>query len=316
MHNSLNIKNIGIVGTGLIGASWTTYFLSKGFRVFATDPAPNAETKLHDFVTTTWAQLQAESLIEPNASLDNLQFSAKMDQALASVDFVQESTPENLDLKIQLIEKVSHIVPKDVIIASSSSGLMVSDFQVNAHHPERVVLGHPFNPPHIIPLVEVSGGKLTASKVVDSTMQFYQDIGKTPVRLNKEIKGHIANRLQFALFREVMYLLENDVATVADIDKALTEGPGLRWALLGQFMNSSLGGGEGGFPHMMAHLGEAIESWWADLSTMNKIDHTTVQKVESQLTDTFAHHERANIVQARDKLILQIIKAKKSENLP
>lgn len=193
---------------------------------------------------------------------------------------------------------------------------MVSDFQINARHPERVALGHPFNPPHIIPLVEVAGGKLTASKAVNNAMQFYQDIGKTPVRLNKEIKGHIANRLQFALFREVMYLLENDVATVADIDKALTERPGLRWALLGQFMNSSLGGGDGGFPHMMAHLGGAIESWWTDLSTMQKIDPTTVQKVEAQLADTFAHHKRADIVQARDKLILQMIKAKKAENLP
>lgn len=316
MQNTLNINTIGIVGTGLIGASWATYFLSKGFTVIATDPAPNAEEKLRNFVQTAWSLLVQENLIAATASLDKLHFDADMAKALVGVDFVQESAPENLAFKIELMANISHIVRPDVIIASSSSGLMVSDFQVNAVHPERIVLGHPFNPPHIIPLVEVVGGKLTDEKVVADAMQFYNEIGKTPVRLNKEIKGHIANRLQFALFREVMYLLENDVASVADIDKALTEGPGLRWALLGQFMNSSLGGGEGGFPHMMAHLGGAIEAWWADLGKIEKINPDTVKKVEAQLADTFAHHERADIIAARDKLILQMLQAKKAENLP
>lgn len=310
MQNSLNITTVGIVGTGLIGASWATYFLSKGFKVVATDPAPNAEEKLNSFVTTAWEKLAQENLIDLSASLDHLTFCSDMQAALVEVDFVQESAPENLAFKIELMQKISQIVRPDVIIASSSSGLMVSDFQINATHPERIVLGHPFNPPHIIPLVEVVGGQLTDKKIVDNTLQFYQEIGKTPVRLNKEIKGHIANRLQFALFREVMYLLENDVASVADIDKALTEGPGLRWALLGQFMNSSLGGGEGGFPHMMVHLGGAIEEWWADLGKIETINPETVKKVENQLADTFAHHQRADIVQARDKLILEMVRAK------
>lgn len=208
MEHQSSINTIGIVGTGLIGASWATYFLSKGFKVHATDPAPNAQQKLTRFIDRAWAFLTEQGLVsglvDDSATLNNLTFNADMATALADVDFVQESAPENLAFKITLMQQISQCVRPDVIIASSSSGLMVSDFQIAALHPERIVLGHPFNPPHIIPLVEVVGGKLTAPQVIDQTMQFYQAIGKKPIRLNKEIKGHIANRLQFALFREVM----------------------------------------------------------------------------------------------------------------
>lgn len=307
-----DIKTIGVVGTGLIGASWTTYFLSQGFTVRATDPAPNAKEKLYAFITKAWQTLADNNLIKDNASLDNLSFDEDMHSALANVDFVQENAPERLEFKIDLIAQISNIVRPNVIIASSSSGLLPSDFQINANLPERVLLGHPFNPLHIIPLVEVVGGKLTAPHYIDQAMAFYQAIGKTPIRLNKEIKGHIANRLQFALFREVMYLLENEVASVADIDKAVSEGLGLRWAIMGQFMTSGLGGGEGGFGHMMAHLGGAIEDWWADLGTLERINPETVRQVDTELRQIFSKYPQEKIIKARDELIIETIKAKKA----
>lgn len=313
MEHQPSIKTVGIVGTGLIGASWATYFLSKGFKVHATDPAPNAQQKLLEFIERSWGFLTEQGLVSDGASIDQLTFNADMATALADVDFVQESGPENLAFKITLMQQISQCVRPDVIIASSSSGLMVSDFQINAIHPERIVLGHPFNPPHIIPLVEVVGGKLTSPQVIDQAMQFYQAIGKKPIRLNKEIKGHIANRLQFALFREVMYLLENDVASVADLDLAVAEGPGLRWAMIGQFMNSALGGGEGGFAHMMQHLGPAIEAWWADLGDLQKLNPETVKKADAQLKQIFAEHPQPAIVTARDELIMQTIRAKQAQ---
>lgn len=260
MKNDLNVRTVGIVGCGLIGMSWAAYYLAKGFAVRATDPVADAEKKLHAYIDSAWPLLE-EMGLELGADKNNLTFSTNLKEALRGVDFVQENGPERVDLKLKLFKDISDAVGPDVIIASSSSGIPVSDFQTAATNPARIVLGHPFNPPHVVPLVEVVGGKLTSAENVTRAVKFYAQIGKKPIRMNKEMKGHIANRIQAAVFREVLYLLDQDAASLADIDIAMAHGPGLRWAILGQFMNANLGGGDAGIKHLLEHLGPAMEDW-------------------------------------------------------
>ena len=249
MTDTKTIRQIAIIGTGVIGASWTALFLAKGLRVVATDVAPNAETALRKFVKAAWPALERLGL-SPGASQSNLRFTADLAEALAGADLVQENGPERLEFKQKLYGQLDELLPPDVIIASSSSGLKMSEIQSGAvSHPERCVIGHPFNPPHLIPLVEVVGGGKTSEQTIQRAMEFYTSIGKKAVRLNKEMPGHVANRLQGALAREVYYLVAEDVLSAADVDDALSWGPGLRWGIMGNMMLNHLGGGPGGIEH-------------------------------------------------------------------
>lgn len=309
MTDTPAIKSVGIIGGGLIGMSWTALFLAKGLDVRVTDPVGKAEDNLRAFVAEVWPKLETLGLVQ-GASQDRLFFSTEIGVALDGVDFVQENGPERVELKRDIIRSVSEAVRNDVIIASSSSGLMPSTFQDAAVNPGRVLIGHPFNPPHLVPLVEIVGGKLTDETSIAQAISFYKAMGKRPVRLRKEMKGHIANRLQAAILREVFHLVAEDVASIADIDAALSQGPGLRWAILGQFLNSDLGGGEGGFAAFANHLGPAVEDWWTDLGAERKIAPETVAAVIEGLKQEAATHGRTEIEQARDDVLLGIIKAK------
>lgn len=302
------VRKIGIVGTGVIGASWAAYYLARGFDVSATDPAPGAEAKLRELVARAWKSLERIGLA-PGASPDRLAFEADLAAALAGVDFVQENGPERVDVKRQLLAAISAAVGGEVIIASSSSGLAISEIQGAATGPGRVVLGHPFNPPHLIPLVEVVGGKQTAPEVVERTLQFYAAIGKKPIRLRQEIKGHIANRLQAALWREAFHLVAQGVATVADVDTAIAHGPGLRWALLGPFMNLHLSGGAGGIGHMIDHLGPPIESWWRDLGDLSFTPQLRAEAV-SGVDDELTGRALAEVTEARDDVLVRLLSMK------
>ena len=226
MTNTKTIRRIAIIGTGVIGASWTAQFLAKGLEVVATDIAPDAETALRKFVKSAWPALERLGL-SPGASLSNLKFTADLAEAVVGVDLVQENGPERLDFKQKLYKQLDELLPPDVIIASSSSGIKMSDIQSGAAlHPERCVIGHPFNPPHLIPLVEVVGGAKTSEQTIQRAIAFYKSIGKKAMRLNKEMPGHVANRLQGALAREVYYLIAEDVLSAADVDDALVLGAG------------------------------------------------------------------------------------------
>jgi carnitine 3-dehydrogenase len=313
MKNDLNVKTIGIVGCGLIGMSWAAYYLAKGFAVRATDPVADAEKKMRAYIESAWPLLE-ELGLEPGADKNKLFFSTNLKEALAGVDFVQENGPERIDLKLKLFKDISDAIGHDVIIASSSSGIPVSDFQGQATNPARILLGHPFNPPHVIPLVEVVGGKLTSAENVTRAVSFYAQIGKKPVRMNKEMKGHIANRIQAAVFREVLYLLEHNVASLADIDIAMAHGPGLRWAILGQFMNADLGGGEGGIKHLLEHLGPAMEGWWADLGRIEHVTPQMAEKAEAGVNEILKNYKADDIAAARDNVLLQTLKAKVGDN--
>jgi carnitine 3-dehydrogenase len=253
MKDIKTIRRIGIVGTGVIGASWAAQYLARGFEVIATDPAPNAEASLRKYVDDAWPQLTAIGL-SPGASKDRLRFTAKMAEALAKADFVQENGPERPDFKMKLFADMDDATPPDSLIASSSSGITPSVMQTKCKRPERVLVGHPFNPPHIIPLVEVVGGTKTSPDAIQQAMTFYASIGKKPIHLRKEVPGHVANRLQSALYREVMYLIDQDVLSVADADDAVSWGPGLRWGVMGPSLQWHLGGGSGGIEHFMGHL--------------------------------------------------------------
>ncbi len=262
------IHRIAIVGTGVIGASWAAQYLARGFDVVATDPAPNAEANLRKYVDEAWEQLETIGL-SPGASRDRLSFTTDMKAALAQADLVQENGPERPEFKMKLFADMDAATPPDSIIASSSSGITPSVMQSKCKHPERVLVGHPFNPPHIIPLVEVVGGTKTSPEAIQAAMAFYASIGKKPIHLKKELPGHVANRLQAALYREMLYLIEQGVLSVEDTDVAVSHGPGLRWGVMGQSLQWHLGGGEGGIKHFMDHLMEPLAGMMRVLGTPN-----------------------------------------------
>jgi 3-hydroxyacyl-CoA dehydrogenase len=262
------IRNIAIVGTGVIGASWAAYYLSRGFSVIATDPAPNAEINLRKYVDAAWTTLSKNGL-SPNASRERLTFQPKMAEALAKADFVQENAPERPDFKIKLFVEMDDVTPPDSILASSSSGITMDVIQSQCKRPERCVIGHPFNPPHVIPLVEVVGGAKTSSQTIENTMAFYASIGKKPIRLFKALPGHVANRLQAALYKEVLYLIQQGVLSVEDADAAVSYGPGPRWGVMGPSLQWHLGGGQNGIHHFMEHLMDPMAGLMKTLGSPN-----------------------------------------------
>jgi 3-hydroxyacyl-CoA dehydrogenase len=265
------IRRIAIVGTGVIGASWAAQYLARGFDVIATDPAPNAEANLRNYVDEAWPAL-TEIGLSSGASRDRLSFTTDMREALSQADFVQENGPERPDFKIKLFADMDDATPTDSIIASSSSGITPSVMQTNCKHPERVLIGHPFNPPHIIPLVEVVGGSKTSPEAIQQAMAFYASIGKKPIKLNKELPGHVGNRLQIALYKEVMYLIQQGILSVSDADDAVSYGPGLRWGVMGPSLQWHLAGGSGGIQHFMEHLMPGMVATFNILGTPDVTD--------------------------------------------
>jgi 3-hydroxyacyl-CoA dehydrogenase len=262
---SREIKKIAVIGTGVIGASWCAFYLAKGLDVIATDIAPTAKASLDAYIKSAWPLLKGLGL-SPGASLDRLSFTGSLDDALKDADLVQECGPERLDFKHDLYRSMDRILPPNVIIASSSSGLTMTDIQEKCDkHPGRCVIGHPFNPPHIIPLVEVVGGDQTSEETIERAMAFYAGLGKKPIRLYKALPGHVANRLQAALYKEMLYLIQQGVLSVEDADVAVCYGPGLRWGVMGQSLQWHLGGGAGGIDHFMEHLMPPLEGMMKDL---------------------------------------------------
>ncbi|GLR83607.1 3-hydroxyacyl-CoA dehydrogenase NAD-binding domain-containing protein [Bradyrhizobium iriomotense] len=267
MPQNKPIRRVAVIGTGVIGASWSALFLANGLEVVATDVAPDAEAALKRFVAAAWPALQRLGLAS-GASQNNLTFTAALSSAVKDVDMVQENGPEKIDFKRTLYRQLDELLHPSVIIASSSSGLTMSAIQSACEmHPERCVIGHPFNPPHLVPLVEIVGGVKTSEDTIQRATEFYAGLGKQPVRLNKEVPGHVANRLQAALAREVYYLVAEGVISVADIDTALCWGPGLRWGIMGQVMLNHLGGGKGGIEHFFQQFTGPMTAWWKVLGS-------------------------------------------------
>ncbi len=296
---------VAVVGTGVIGVSWAAHFLAHGLEVVATDPAPDAEERLR-------AGVAAIGL----GSLDRLTFTTSAGEAAAAADFVQENGPEREDVKHALFAVLDEAARPDVVLASSSSGMLPSVIATGCpHHPERLVIGHPFNPPHVIPLVEVVPGQLTSDAAVEAALAFYTSVGKKPIRLRQELPGHIANRLQAALWQEAYSLVDRGVASVADIDTAISQGPGLRWAVLGPFANQHLSGGPGGIAHILEHLGQPTEAWWRDLGQVHMTPGLE-QKIITGVDEELAGIDPADLAARRDTVLRTLLAAKTEGDLP
>ncbi|CAN5334330.1 3-hydroxyacyl-CoA dehydrogenase NAD-binding domain-containing protein [soil metagenome] len=303
-----------MVGAGTIGASWIACFLAHGFDVTAHDPSDAAMARIEAMVARSWPALERFGLAA-GASRDRLTLCSDLSTTVADADFIQENGPERLELKRGLFEQLGRYARADAIIASSSSGITPSEYQDACANPDRVVLGHPFNPPHLIPLVEVCAGKLTSQATVDRTLAFYRSIGKHPILLRREIRGHIANRLQAAVWREAFSLVSSGVASAQDVDAAISHGLGLRWALLGPYMNLHLAGGAGGSAHAFDLLAGPMQQWWADMHDVT-LDPATIATLVAAGEAMVAEHDIDAVVTQRDAMLVELVKRKRESDLP
>jgi len=313
MTDSKPIRRIAIVGTGVIGASWAAEYLARGFDVVATDPAPNAESNLRKLVDEAWKDLTSIGLAK-GASRDRLKFTTNMKEALSGADFVQENGPERPDFKMKLYAEMDEVVPVDSLLASSSSGITPSVIQSQCKHAERVVIGHPFNPPHIIPLVEVVGGSKTSPDAIERAIRFYASIGKRPIHLKKELPGHVANRFQAALYREMLNVIEQGVLSVEDADAAVCFGPGLRWGVMGQSLQWHLGGGAGGIKHFMEHLMPPLEGMMKALGNPN-ITPELKQKVINGVMQEAAGRPVDELAEEENRVLIGLLKLRAKSGL-
>ena len=259
------VRHITCIGAGPIGAGWSAWFLARGYKVTAyLHDLAAEETSLRSLIDTAWVSLEALGLA-PGASRDNLFCTSDLAESVAGAEFVQECAPEDLELKQTLYARLGELVPTNVVIASSTSGLPMTDIQARCPSPQRTVVGHPFNPPYLLPLVEVVGGAKTDPEAVKWVVDFYQIAGKAPLALSREIPGFIATRLQEAMWREVLHMVTNDEATVEQIDFAIVNGPGPRWAMMGPCLTYHIGGGEGGMAYCLDQFGPALKLPWTRL---------------------------------------------------
>jgi carnitine 3-dehydrogenase len=307
------VRRVAVIGAGTIGASWAANFLARGLDVTASDPAPEGEAFLRRYVAEAWPVL-ARFGLAPDASPDRLAFVGDPLAAVAGADFVQESGPEREDAKIALFRQLDGALAPDAVLASSSSGLLISRLQSACRHPGRCVIGHPFNPPHLIPLVEVVGGARTSPEAIERAMAFYAGLGKKPIHIRKEVAGHLANRLQAALWREAVHLVAEGVADVADVDAAIAYGPGLRWAIMGPHLTFHLAGGVGGIEHFMDHLAVPLQGWWRDLG-----DPALTPELRRKIVDGVAAEAAGRSIPAlaeeRDRLLLKVLEAVRDKDM-
>ena len=259
------IKTIAVPGAGgTVGASWVAMFLHQGFDVIAQDPSPDLAARLDDFISR--ASVALMRLQPTNTARGRLTLTADVHE-LSGAHFAQENVPENEALKRRVLAQMDALLEPGVVIASSTSALLRSQITADCERaPERVIVAHPFNPPHLLPLVELVGPS-PESPSVRWAMDFYTRLGKRPIVVRKEVVGHIANRLNSSIYREAVSLVEQGIATVEDIDAAMTTGPGLRWAAMGPHLLYHLGGGPGGIAHYLEHLGPSQVKRWSELRT-------------------------------------------------
>ncbi|MDH3688404.1 MAG: L-carnitine dehydrogenase [Gammaproteobacteria bacterium] len=302
-----HIKQVAIVGTGVIGSGWAARCLAKALDVVATDPAPDAEQGLRQNVANAWPALQRMGLAA-GADQSRLIFEHDLKAAVTDADFVQESAPEREDVKQKLHAMIDACVPRDVVIASSSSGLLPSRIQADCRHPERVVIGHPFNPVYLLPLVEVVGGDKTSFATVDKAANFYRSLDMHVLHVRKEIDGYISDRLQEAIWREALHLINDGVATTEEIDAAITYGPGLRWAFMGPCLTFHLAGGDLGMSHMLEQFGPALKLPWTKLEAPELTQQLTQRIVEGTAKQA-GNATVKEIERKRDECLIEIMDA-------
>ena len=301
------VRRVACIGAGVIGGGWAAHFLARGYDVVAWDPAQGGEARLRDLVATAWSALTALGLA-PGASPDRLSFAETLEAAVADAEFVQESAPERLDLKRELLGALDRATPPEVVIGSSTSGFAMTEMQPDAPGAARMVVGHPFNPPYLIPLVEVVGGARTDPAAVAWAAAFYRAGGKYALEMARELPGFIANRLQDAMWREALHMVAAGEATVGEIDAAIREGPGLRWPIMGPCLTFHLAGGAGGMAHMLDHFGPALEEPWTRLAAPPLTAELRDRMVEGCAAEA-AGRSIADLVRERDLKLVAILKA-------
>ncbi len=302
-----NINQVAVLGAGVIGASWTSLFLAAGLRVNVYDPADHAEQSVRDYVERAWPTLEALGMTA-KGDAEQLAFFDDPTKAVVGVQFVQESVPERLPIKHQLYQQIEDLLEPEALVASSASGLMLSEMQQGWRNPSRFLLGHPFNPPHLIPLVELLTNDKTQDGVIEQAEAFYKQVGKVTIRVKREVTAHVANRLQAALWREAIYLVESGVASVEDVDKAIWAGPGLRWAAMGPHMLFHLGAGEGGLREFCNRYRDSFHRWWDDMGDAE----LTPELADSLATGVEDEADGRDVQTAsaeRDDLIVAMLKA-------
>ncbi len=303
-------EHTAVLGAGVIGASWAALFLASGRSVAVYDLAPTVETTVKTYIEKSWPVLTQLGLTD-NGDPENLSFHKNPQDAVTNASFIQESVPENLEIKHALYRDIESSMRPDAVIASSASGLTLSEIQPGLSDPARLVLGHPFNPPHLIPLVEVMGNDKTADGIVEKAESFYKSVGKVTIRVHKEVPGHVANRLQAAVWREAIYMITNGVASVEDIDKAMWAGPGLRWAAMGPTMLFHLGAGEGGLEEFCERYTPSFNRWWDDLGELHLNPEIAAQLVEGVKQEAGNETTEA-LGNQRDAMLAAILAATRS----
>ena len=309
MNVAQDESQIGVVGAGLIGMSWAGLFSAFGYETKVYDPHLKNRELATQAINDVWRSL--DSLFDNLTTKSQVEFSDKLD-ALKASTFIQENCPENLSLKQKVISDLEKIVSDETIIASSTSSFLPSELQKGSSQPERIIVGHPMNPPHLIPVVEIVLGKVKNQEIANRAKSFYSCVQRVPVQIKKEMRGHLANRLTSALYREAVYLISENVADVADVDAVISNGPGLRLALLGPHMNYHLGGGEGGYRYYLEHLGPSQESRWKTLGQKPltlELKEKLIQGIEKQ------NIPMTELKTKRDDSLIEILKIKKANKL-
>lgn len=301
------VTRVACIGAGVIGGGWVAHFLARGYDVTAWDPAPDAEPRLRRLVEAAWPALEQLGLAD-GASPDRLTVADTLADALAEAQFVQESAPERLELKQELLAEIDEAAPPQVVVGSSTSGYGMTQMQTRCTTPGRFVVGHPFNPPYLIPLVEVVGGTASDPDAVRWASRFYTEAGKRVIEMDRELPGFLANRLQEAVWREALHMVAAGDATVEQIDAAMVDGPGLRWAFMGPALTFHLAGGEGGMAHMLDHFGPSLQAPWTRLEA---------PELTSELRDAMVHGcekeaagaSYADLVAERDRGLIAVLRA-------
>jgi len=300
-----SVRNVAVIGAGVIGGGWAAHFLRMGLDVSAYDPQPGAEERLRRAIEEAWPTLERLGLAT-GASPERVRFTDDLAAALEGADFVQENTPEEGSGKTEVFTELDRLTPAEVVISSSTSGFSMTMLQKHCRNPERTVIGHPFNPPYIIPLVEVVGGERTAPEAVDWAVAVYEHLGKYAMRLQRELPGFVANRLQEALWREALHMVAADEATVEEIDAAVAQGPGLRWALMGPCLTFHLAGGPGGMGHMLDHFGAALLEPWTRLEAPPLTSELRTRMVDGCLAEA-GGRSIGELERQRDDFLVELL---------
>lgn len=306
-----DISHIGVLGAGTIGASWTALFLANGYSVSVYDPDPEAKEKVLAYIKSAAPALDQLGLTE-EADWTAVEFFDTLAKASEGADFIQENVPERLQIKHATYREIEPVLAPHTIVSSSTSGLTLEDLQKGWEDPAKLILGHPFNPPHLIPLVELTANERTGAGLLDRTRDFYESIGKVTITIEKALPGHVANRLQAALWREAIYMAVEGVASVEDIDKAVWAGPGLRWAAMGPTSLFHLGAGDGGIRAYCEHFKDNFNGWWANLGDI-QMDDAVIDKLVKGMEDQAKGRSVADLSAERDRLLLGIQTATKGK---